>query len=206
MKKVLNHWGIGFVISFLGSLPLGYLNLVGHNILTQIGWNATFQFCLGVIGVEVIVIYTTLRLAIPLVQNKKLMHVISFFSMLFMFAIAAIIFSNSDVGRPISFKYYGAPIFTGFILSCFNIAQIPFWTGWNLNLLINKRIQAKGSPIFSYLFGCGMGTFLGMILLIFLLNQAASSFDLLRNYLYKAVLPILFCSLGVLQAVRLYRK
>ena len=64
---------IGFGVSFVGSLPLGYLNLLGFQFLLHEGWLATIQYLMGVLGIELIVIYVTLMFVNVLAQNQRLM-------------------------------------------------------------------------------------------------------------------------------------
>lgn len=196
---------IGFGVSFVGSLPLGYLNLLGFQFLLHEGWLATIQYLMGVLGIELIVIYVTLMFVNVLTQNQRLMKRIAFFAMLFMLVMALLFFFSTLEKRTVPLIIYGSPLLTGLVCSALNVAQIPFWTGWNLNLLASERIQLQGKFTFSYIAGCGIGTFLGMISLIFLLSHAVATLDSLQYYLSKIVMPLLFCGLAIFQGIRLYR-
>jgi threonine/homoserine/homoserine lactone efflux protein len=57
--KSLQNIVVGFVVSFLGSIPLGYLNVVGYQVYAKSGMRELLLFLLGVILVEAIVIYLT---------------------------------------------------------------------------------------------------------------------------------------------------
>ena len=62
---------VGFLVSFVGSIPLGYLNVVGFEIYSKRGLLTTFCFLLGVILIEFFVIFFTLIFANKLAANKK---------------------------------------------------------------------------------------------------------------------------------------
>ncbi len=68
----LKNIAVGFLVSFLGSIPLGYLNVVGFQLYQKKGLTETVLYLLGVILIEAVVIYLTLIFANQLAQNKKL--------------------------------------------------------------------------------------------------------------------------------------
>ena len=45
----LKNISVGFLVSFIGSIPLGYLNVVGYNIFNSSGLSATVNYLLGVV-------------------------------------------------------------------------------------------------------------------------------------------------------------
>ena len=201
---------VGFLVSFIGSLPLGYLNIVGYEVFQQFGLNETIWYLLGVISIECIVIYLTLIFANQLMNNKKLIRFIEGFSVLFMFLLAFIFYSSSNQNTTESSvleKYIDySPYVVGIILSCLNFIQIPFWTGWNLYLLNSKYIEISKSRKYFYVIGTLIGTFFGMLALILSLNYLTNQTDFLANYLMKIIIPLVFIGLGLFQAFSFYKK
>ncbi|WP_396156745.1 hypothetical protein [Flavobacterium sp.] len=197
---------VGFLISFIGSIPLGYLNVIGFDIYSQKGLMATIKYLLGVIIIEFFVIYFTLIFAKKLAENKKLTQYIEGFSVVFMFILAAVFYfgSNSKTDYSNSFDY--SPFVLGIVLSCLNFIQIPFWTGWNLYLLNGNYIEISKSRKYFYVFGTIAGTFSGMLVLILALHYFASNVDFLSRYLMKFIIPLVFVGLGVFQGITFYRK
>ena len=51
MQNIKNIF-VGFLVSFIGSIPLGYLNVVGFDIYAQKGLISTVFYLLGVVIVE----------------------------------------------------------------------------------------------------------------------------------------------------------
>lgn len=201
---------VGFLVSFIGSLPLGYLNIVGYEVFQQFGLNETIWYLLGVISIECIVIYLTLIFANQLMNNKKLIRFIEGFSVLFMFLLAFIFYSsasNETKQTSVLEKYIDySPYVVGVILSCLNFIQIPFWTGWNLYLLNSKYIEISKSRKYFYVIGTLIGTFFGMLALILSLNYLTNQTDFLANYLMKVIIPLVFIGLGLFQAFSFYKK
>jgi threonine/homoserine/homoserine lactone efflux protein len=200
---------VGFLVSFIGSIPLGYLNVVGFDIYAQKGMQSTIWYLLGVICIEFIVIFFTLIFAKKLAENKKLTKFIEGFSIFFMFILAIVFYSGSNsesssrtVFSNISQNYF----FAGLLLSSLNFIQIPFWTGWNLYLLNGNYIEVSKSRKYFYVLGTIAGTFSGMLMLILSLNYFASNVDFLSKYLMKFIIPTVFLGLGIFQGYKFYRK
>ena len=196
----------GFVLSFIGSIPLGYLNVVGFQIYEKSGVQPTIYFLLGVIYIEFLVINFTLIFAKKLAENKKLTKYIEVFSVVFMFLLAAVFYfgSNTKIDYATSFRYM--PFVLGLVLSSLNFIQIPFWTGWNLYLLNQNYIEISNYKKYFYLLGTVMGTFFGMLGLILSLNYFASNVEFLSKYLIKFIIPAVFLGLGFFQGYKFYQK
>ena len=208
--QILKNIFVGFLVSFIGSIPLGYLNIVGYEVYKSFGINETIFYLLGVISIEFFVIYFTLLFANQLISNKKLIKFIEGFSIVFMFLLAYIFYasaSKSTSSQTVLEKYVDySPFVVGIILSCLNFIQIPFWTSWNLYLLNGKYIEVSKSRKYFYVFGTISGTFSGMLVLILSLDYVANQTDFLANYLMKVIIPLVFIVLGLAQGFKFYKK
>ena len=197
---------VGFLVSFIGSIPLGYLNVVGFQVYEKSGFQPTIEYLLGVICIEFLVIYFTLIFAHKLAVNEKLNKYIEGFSVVFMFILAAVFYfgSNSKTDYSTSVEY--SPFVLGVVLSCLNFIQIPFWTGWNLWLLNGDYIEISGSRKYVFVLGTIAGTFCGMLTLILALHYFASNLEFLAKYLMQIIIPLVFVGLGVFQGVKFFKK
>lgn len=209
MQKLKNIF-VGFLISFVGSIPLGYLNVVGYEVYKNSGLNDTILYLIGVISIEFIVIYCTLLFANQLIANKKLIKFIEAFSIIFMFLLAYIFYSSASKetsNESVLDKYVNySPFVVGLILSCLNFIQIPFWTSWNLYLLNGNYIEISKSRKYFYVLGTILGTFSGMLVLILSLDYVTNQTDFLSKYLMRIIIPMVFAGLGVFQAYKFYKK
>lgn len=208
--QILKNIFVGFLVSFIGSIPLGYLNIVGYEVYKSFGISKTIFYLLGVISIEFFVIYFTLIFANKLIENKKLLKFIEAFSIVFMFLLAYIFFASASketTNQSVLEKYVDySPFVLGIILSCLNFIQIPFWTSWNLYLLNAKYIEISNSRKYFYVLGTVLGTFCGMLILILSLNYLTNQTDFLSKYLMKAIIPLVFVILGLVQAFKFYKK
>ena len=197
---------VGFLVSFIGSIPLGYLNVVGFQVYEKSGLSPTVLYLLGVIVIEFFVIYFTLIFAKRLAANKKLTKYIEAFSIVFMFVLAYVFYSSANSKSDFSTTYNYAPFFLGIVLSCLNFIQIPFWTGWNLWLLNGKYIEISGSRKYVFVLGTIIGTFCGMLTLILALHYFASNVDFLAKYLMQIIIPMVFLGFGIWQGFKFWKK
>lgn len=208
--QILKNIFVGFLVSFIGSIPLGYLNIVGYEVYKNFGLNETIFYLLGVISIEFFVIYFTLLFANKLIENKKLIKFIEAFSVIFMFLLAYVFYSSASKeasSQTVLEKYVDySPFVVGIILSCLNFIQIPFWTSWNLYLLNGNYIEVSKSRKYFYVFGTVFGTFLGMLVLILSLDYVTNQTDFLAKYLMKVIIPLVFIILGLVQGFKFYKK
>ena len=209
MQNIKNIF-IGFFVSFIGSIPLGYLNVVGYDVFKKFGLNETVSYLLGVISIEFFVIFFTLLFANQLIANHKLLKFIEGFSVVFMFALAFVFYTSasSETTNPSVLERYVnySPFVVGLILSSLNFIQVPFWTSWNLYLLNGNYIEISKNKKYFYVFGTVLGTFSGMLVLIFSLNYLTLEFDFFKLFLFQFIIPIVFVALGIFQGFKFYKK
>lgn len=200
----------GFIVSFLGSLPMGYLNIIGVEVFSKLGINSLVFYLLGVILVEAVVIYFTVIFANQLAENKKLMKSIDFFAVFFLLLIAYLFYAQSNQSSEKSnfledyIRY--SPFFIGMALCCLNFLQIPFWMGWNLYLLNTKSISLELNIKFYYIVGTLVGTFFGMLLIIILLDSLSQKILDYSKWIIPTVIPLFFVALAVFQGFKVYKK
>jgi threonine/homoserine/homoserine lactone efflux protein len=208
--KNLKNMLVGFVVSFVGSIPLGYLNVIGFDIYNQSGLSSVIPYLLGVILVEIFVIYFTLIFAEQIMNNKKLLKYIEGFSVIFMFLLAYIFYAsanNTEAQSTVLNEYQNrTPYFVGIFFSALNFVQVPFWVGWNLYLLNGNWIAIDGTKKYFYVFGTLIGTFFGMLALILSLHFLTSQTDFFAKYLMRIIIPLVFVGLGVYQGIQFWRK
>lgn len=208
--KALKNIFVGFLVSFIGSIPLGYLNVVGFEIYSKLGMNSLVFFLLGVISVEMFVIYFTLIFAKQLVNNKKLMKIIDFFAIFFLLIIGYSFYASANQtmeqqGLLEKYAMY-SPFLIGIFLSGINFLQVPFWTGWNLYLVNGNYISIVNKHKLYYIAGTLIGTFAGMLSLVLILNTLAQNTTSFSKYVIPIVIPLFFVVLAFFQMVKVYKK
>lgn len=208
--NALKNIFFGLLVSFLGSLPLGYLNIIGVEVFSTLGINALVYYLFGVILVEAFVIYFTVIFANQLVENQKTLKFINFFAVFFFLLLAYAFYSHSNQTLE-KHNYLGdyiqhSPFLIGMVLCGLNFLQIPFWTGWNLYLMNANYISLISKLKFYYISGIVVGTFFGMLTAILLLDSFSRITFSFSKYIIPIVIPLFFIALAVFQAYKVYTK
>lgn len=207
LKQYLKNLLVGFAISFIGSITLGYLNVVGLQIYQPTDYIPLINYLLGVALIEIGVIYITLKGASKLAFHPKWKKAISVFSIFFLFGLAYTFFNyqpNRLHQRPEMFTFFkDFPFLIGLLLSAVNFSQFPFWFSWNLYLINQKYVDTAKKTIPLYLLGASIGTFLGMLSLIIGVHKTINytqTTSTVFNYLW-----VVFLGLALFQLFNLQR-
>ena len=200
----------GFIVSFLGSLPLGYLNIIGVEVFSKLGINSLVLYLLGVILVEAVVIYFTVIFANQLAENKKILKFIDFFAVFFFLLLAYLFYANSNQTTQehnyLDDYVHYSPFLIGMVLCGLNFLQIPFWMGWNLYLMNAKSISLIKNLKIYYILGTLVGTFFGMLTAILLLDSFSQITFSFSKYIVPIVIPLFFITLAVFQTYKVFKK
>ena len=158
------------LISFLGSLPLGTLNIAAMQISINDGILQALQFSLGSLFAEMIYVRLSL-VAMDWVRKKeflfKLLEWITL-AIVIVLAISSFHAAMSTEEQESVVLSSGLPkILLGFSLSAVSPAQIPFWFGWSTVLLSKKILLPVNKHYNFYILGIGLGTLIGNCVFIF---------------------------------------
>jgi hypothetical protein len=200
----------GFLVSFVGSLPLSYLNIVGVEVFSKFGINPLVSYLIGVVIVQTIVVYCTVIFANQLVGNKKLMKGIDFFAIFFLLLLAYLFYAHSNQAVEEHNYLDGyvqySPFLIGMVLCALNFLQIPFWMAWNLYLMNANHISLHRKLKFHYIFGTLLGTFFGMLGAIVVLDSLSQTTFPFSKYIMPIGIPLFFLVLAFLQIFKIYKK
>lgn len=159
----------GLTISFLGTLPLGTLNIAAMQISVSDGVRPAIYFVIGCLLVEVIYVRVSLVAMNWVLQHKKLFRWLEWMSVLIILALAVSSFvaaTDETVKKNVLLSGGVHRFWLGTFMSALNPIQIPFWFGWSTVLFTKGALQHKNSHYNSYILGIGIGTFIGNLVFI----------------------------------------
>lgn len=206
MPKILKIFFWGLVISFLGSLPLGTLNVAAMQIGIQEGIDQAIWFALGSLLIEMIYVRLSL-VGIDWVRKQaNLMKWMEWFTLAIIVALAAGSFISAAKGngsaKNLLLNNNLHRFILGMLLCAINPVQIPFWFGWSTVLLNKNILEPKSVQYNFYIIGIGLGTLLGSSVFIFggkwLVQRIANS----QQYL-NWVIGGIFALTAVIQLVKM---
>lgn len=158
------------LISFLGSLPLGTLNIAAMQISISDGVLQALQFSSGSLLAEAIYVRLSL-VAMDWVRKKKVFFKLLEWITLIIVLLLAIssFYAAMKPGEQENVILSSSlpKILLGFFMSAVSPAQIPFWFGWSTVLLTKKLLLPKNNHYNIYIAGIALGTLIGNCVFIF---------------------------------------
>ena len=208
MPKLLKVFCWGLLISFLGSLPLGTLNVAAMQIGIQETIKEAIYFSLGSLLVEMIYVRISLIGVDWIRKQEKIMKVMEWFTLLIILALAAGSFwaaaTKGSDAKNVFLQNNMHRFLLGMFMSAINPVQIPFWFGWSTILFNKKILEPVKSQYNIYILGIGLGTLAGNCLFIFggkWLVQRISNSQQYINW----VIGGIFALTALVQAIKMIR-
>ena len=162
-------WGL--LISFLGSLPLGTLNVAAMQIGIQESIADAICFSLGSLLVEMIYVRISLVAIDWVRKQERLMKIMEWLTLFIVLALAIGSFIAASKGnghtKNVFLQNNMNRFLLGMLMCAINPVQIPFWFGWSTVLFTKKILQPVKAQYNSYIIGIGLGTFAGNCVFIF---------------------------------------
>jgi threonine/homoserine/homoserine lactone efflux protein len=208
MPKLLRIFFWGLLISFLGSLPLGTLNVAAMQIGIQESIRNAIYFSLGSLLVEMIYVRVSLVGVDWVRKQAKLMKAMEWITLIIIIALATGSFiaaaSKSSEAKNIFLQNNMHRFLLGMFMSAINPVQIPFWFGWSTILFSKKILAPVNSQYNIYIVGIGLGTLTGNCVFIFggkwMVQRIAGS----QQYINWAIGSI-FAITAIIQAIKMIR-
>jgi threonine/homoserine/homoserine lactone efflux protein len=160
----------GMMVSFLGSLPLGTLNVAAMQISVQESIQNAIYFSLGSLLTEMIYVRISLVGINWIRKRKVLLKWMEWIALAIVLALAVgsfIAATHEHHAKNVMLNNNMNRFVLGFLLSAISPMQIPFWFGWSTVLFSKNILQPKNSYYNFYIIGIGLGTLLGNCVFIF---------------------------------------
>jgi threonine/homoserine/homoserine lactone efflux protein len=190
---------IAFVVSYLGSIPPGTINITSMQLSVQNHRRAAFFFALAASITEFIYAGVTVRLQIFLSEKPfftEYFQIITALAMLALGVANLLTKTNSQSLLSKTTELKGRNGFKrGVILGVLNPLTIPFWLAVTAYLQNHRLISLSGVNFWLYLSGISIGTFA----LLLTVNRLGARFtNIADNQLLVHRLPgIIFILLGL---------
>jgi len=160
----------GMMVSFLGSLPLGTLNVAAMQISVQEGVRHAINFSLGSLLTEMIYVRISLVGINWVRKQKTLFKWLEWITLCIVVALAVgsfIAATKEHHAKNIMLNNNMHRFWLGLFMSAISPMQIPFWFGWSTVLFTKKILIPDNMHYNLYIVGIGLGTLLGNCVFIF---------------------------------------
>ena len=170
MSKLWKIFFTGMFISFLGSLPLGTLNVAVMQISISDGFYAAFLFSMGALTSEILYVRLSLIAMDWVRRQQKLFRILEWLTLVIVVALAASSFYAAlqpGVKENVILSSSINKYLLGLGMSAVNPVQIPFWFGWSTVLFTKKILLPRNDHYNTYIIGIAVGTVFGNFVFIY---------------------------------------
>lgn len=208
MHPLIRIFFVGMLVSFLGSLPLGTLNVAAMQISVTDGVKPALWFSLGSLAAEMIYVRLSLVAMDWVRKQERLFKILEWLTFFIVLALAISSFYaalHPSVGENVILSSTIHRFWLGLGMSAVNPVQIPFWFGWSTVLFTKNILQPKRSHYNVYIIGIGIGTLMGNCIFIFggqVIADRLNSNQPILNW----VIGGIFALTALIQLWKLFRK
>lgn len=154
---------IGLLVSFLGTFPLGVLNITIMDVSLKKGINAALRFALACALVEFVYSYISVQLTRSIIDFPALKPITEVFATMTLLAMGVYYIRKQNSLTKTKQKTVSS-FYLGTLLSILNVVAFPFW------ILYTTLLQGKGlvglsgqGLIIIYVLGISLGTIAGLL-------------------------------------------
>jgi threonine/homoserine/homoserine lactone efflux protein len=196
------------LVSFLGSLPLGTLNIAVMQIAITDGIVSAFMFSAGSLLVEIVYVRLSLVAMDWVTKQEKLFKILEWITLLIVVALAISSFYaalHPSVEENVILSSTLPRFVLGVVMCAVNPVQIPFWFGWSTVLFTKKILLPRNDHYNLYIAGIGLGTLIGNCVFVFggiLISTKISNNQHVLNW----VIGGIFAITALIQIWRMWKK
>lgn len=198
---ILQVFIVGFVFSFLGSIPPGTLNLMVLQLGLERKIKTALRFALSVSIVEYPYAWIAVEFEQVITSSPAIMKNFELWGAIIMTTIGVVSLWTVRKPSTLSVKLQDSGFRRGIILSILNPQAIPFWIALTAYLKFQGWIDiSTGWRLHSYILGTSVGAMALLTLLALLAKRVASSFQ--DNRIVRMIPGLVLLSLGILAFIK----
>ncbi|MDB5211337.1 MAG: lysine transporter LysE [Sediminibacterium sp.] len=200
---------LGFLVSFLGQLPLGNMSFTSTQICIQEGAKKAWQFALGAAIVEMIYLRFALTGMNWIVSHRIWFLALGWLTVVMFFVLGVLAFRSANRQRgekkALLLNNKLNRFLLGFMMSAVNPVQIPFWFLWTSTFIQTKVLPVAALPFDLFTVGAGAGTLSGFAVYIHGGNWLVTKMNTSNKTLNK-VMGVIFMVTALIQLWRMVFK
>jgi threonine/homoserine/homoserine lactone efflux protein len=198
---------LGFVLSFLGQLPVGTISLTATQIAVQENFKDAWKYAFGVMLIEMVYLRVILSGIRWMIKHRTLLDIYNWMTVFF-FLILGIMslrsaFRERNKQKALLLNNQVDRFVLGVCLSALNPAQLPFWIFWSGYFLSMGWLSPGFTSFNVFTLGTGLGTILGLAVYIYFGNYLVTRMKTSDRTLNKIV-GVVFILAALAQAYRVF--
>jgi threonine/homoserine/homoserine lactone efflux protein len=200
---------LGFLVSFLGQLPLGNISFTSTQIGLQEGFANAWKFAIGAAIVEMIYLRFALTGMDWVVQHRIWFLALGWITVVMFGVLGILAFrtaaNQSKEKKTVLLDNKLDRFVLGLMMSALNPVQIPFWFLWTSTFIQTGALPAEKLFYSLFTIGAGTGTIAGLAVYIHGGNWLVAKMNTSNKTLNK-VMGIIFIITALIQLYRMIWK
>jgi len=196
----------GFLVSFLGQLPLGTMSITSTQIAVQENFKNAWKYAAGVAIVEIFYLRLTLSGVDWIMQHKLFFQILGWLTVAVFLILGAASFvtasKQTTEKKALLLDNKIDRFFLGISMSALNPAQIPFWFLWSSILLNSGKLHSDFNEFNYFTIGSGTGTIAGLAFYMYGGNWLVTKMNT-SNKTLNIVMGIIFIIAALAQLYRM---
>jgi threonine/homoserine/homoserine lactone efflux protein len=197
---------LGFMLSFLGQLPLGTISMTATQIAVQENFSNAWKYSAGVSLIEMFYLRLVLSGMQRIMKHQFVFIIFNWITVIFFLVLGVLSFitaqKQSKTKKALLLNNRLDRFLLGISMSALNPSQIPFWIIWT-GYFLNLGWLKPGFTYFNFFtLGSGIGTVAGLIVYIYGGNWLVSKMNTSSQTLNK-LMGIIFIAASMIQIYRI---
>lgn len=186
----ISHICAGIILSFIGSLPFGLINITTSKISIEKGVKAAIWFALGAASVEIIQAYLSITFASVIIKKQTVSEFFQWFSLCLFLGLSIYYFfftkSEKTAHKDEQIKT-GRLLLNGVTISALNFMVFPYWIFYYSYLKGQELLSFEFPFTIVFSLGVGLGTFLLLFLYVSFGKKLISKYAIVSKYINKII-------------------
>lgn len=187
MVQISWHFLVGMIVSFIGSIPLGSVNLSTLQVTVEKNARAGMAFALGATLIELVYSFIAIRFSGFILENHDVEFYIQLVAIPAFIALSIHSFRKKPGVKNTASAGDKSSFVKGVIIGLVNPLQIPFWVAYGTYLLSQNWIENDSFYLNWFVFGIISGTFLLLTMVVMLSKVLQSRMNFQKINMNKAI-------------------
>jgi threonine/homoserine/homoserine lactone efflux protein len=200
---------LGWLLSFLGQLPLGTMSITSTQIAVQENFRNAWKYSVGVAIIEIIYLRLVLSGVDWIIRHKLFFAILGWLTVAVFLVLGIMSFiaagKQSENKKALLLNNKLNRFLLGVSMSTLNPAQIPFWFIWSSYFMDIHLLRSDFAEFNGFTVGAGIGTLSGLALYMYGGNWLITKMNTSNRTLNK-IMGIIFMIAALAQLYRMIYK
>lgn len=202
----LSHFLLGFIVSFIGSIPPASINLLVINIASTKGIRKAMAFSTGAVFIELSYSFIAILCSKFLLENKSISQAIEILIIPVFLLLGYFSITKKTVAHPPKRVHKGSEFKNGLFMGMINPLLIPFWVAYSSYFISIGWLKDDILYIAIFVLGICLGTLALLLLFAYYSKKWFYGNTTWNGNLISKLTGWVFIILAVIHAIKFFIK